>query len=225
MKDRVLVGYYAKALLVQGGHGARRLREQFGLPRQVADAPVPAAGVAVGREQDQRVAREPALAEGRREGQQLGGALEVPRRLQVAQGPAWRHRSPTEQRRGLVQGGAQVVASDVVQVERGVLGGELEPGLVPRIARIEPGAARGVEEQAVALVREQERDGDIGAGTVIDVAVPQAARGAEPVEGLAALAQTVEVLLADDLKMQADLRAQRGAVLVEAQLRLACQIA
>ena len=54
-----------------------------------------------------------------------------------------------------------------------------------------------VEEEAVARVREEERNRDIASRSVVDVAVPEPSRRAESVERLPTLAKTVEMLLAD----------------------------
>ena len=83
-----------------------------------------------------------------------------------------------------------------------------------------------VEEQAMAELRQQQRDGDVGgARAVIDMTIPQAARGAEPVEGQAALAEAVEMLFAGQRQPQPQPRLQLDRIEGEAQARPARPIA
>ena len=62
-----------------------------------------------------------------------------------------------------------------------------------------------VEEETISRVREDERDRDIASRSVVDMAVPEPARRAESVEWLAALAETVEMLLSDHFEAKSTL--------------------
>ena len=59
-----------------------------------------------------------------------------------------------------------------------------------------------VEEETVARVREDEGNCDIASRSVVDMAVPESARRAKSVEWLAALSETIEMLLSNDFEVK-----------------------
>ncbi len=166
-------------------------------------AAVPAVRVPVARQEDQRVAGDPLLADGAGQLAQLGGVGEVARRLEKAEGPAWWHHGAAEQLCHLAHHAAHVATHEEVPGERAGLRGVDDAHPVVRAPDRDDRLAGVVPEERVAAIRHEERHPQIGAGPAPQVAVPELARHAESVEVAAALTEAVEVLLARE--------GQRGA--------------
>src|SRR5215475_13006264 len=82
-----------------------------------------------------------------------------------------------------------------------------------------------VEEKTVACVRKDKRYRDIAAGSVVDMAVPEPPRRAKSVEWLAALAETVEMLLSDHFEAKPTVGLQFDCRASKPQFGPACSIA
>ena len=67
---------------------------------------------------------------------------------------------------------AQIGATEIVEIETGGLDLVVETDAVVRLTGIDEGESGIVEEEAVAEMREDERDADVAARAVIDMAVP-----------------------------------------------------
>src|SRR6185503_20547564 len=166
-----------------------------GLELEVAHAAVPAERLAVAREIDEGVARDALLANGPRKLAQLGGVVEMAGRLEEAQCPARRQRRAPEQVCDLPHHPTDVVPHDEVPGERTGLRGVRNAHPVVRASDREGRVAGIVEEQRVAARRDEERDAQVRAGPVAQVAVPELAGHPESVELAASLPEPVEVLL------------------------------
>ena len=117
------------------------------MPVERPDTLVPAHGLAIAREQDERVAREALFAKCRGQPPQLIRALEMPSRLQVAEAPARRHRRAAKKLGGRIERAAHAVAREKVDVERSFLACVVEPGGAVGIAGLEAREAAVVEER------------------------------------------------------------------------------
>ena len=187
--------------------------QSVGLPLQVPDAAVPAQRLAVRREEDERVARDPLLPERSRQAAELVGVVEVPGGLQETERPSGRQRRPAEQLRHLAHEPAQVRRDEEVPGEAARRRRVVNAHAVVRAADGDRGVGRAVEEERPAAARHEQRDADVGARPVAEMRVPELARLAEPVQPAAALAQAVEVLLARERETGTDPRAARAGAL------------
>ena len=95
---------------------------------------------------------------------------------------------------------AQISPPEEIEVQRPCFGLIVEAHSVAGLARIDQGARRIVEEKSVPKVQEKQRNGDVGARSMVDVAIPKTARRSQSIQGLAAVAKAIEMLLADDLE-------------------------
>ncbi len=179
----------------------------------MADPAVPSLGLAVGREIDERVARNSLLAERARQALQLGGVVEVPGRLQETERPPRRQRRAPEELGHLAHEAAQVGADQEVPGQRGGLGRVVDAHAVVRATDRERRVTGIVEEQRVASVRDQQRDRDVRARPMAEMRVPELAALPEAIEPPAALAETVEVLLAGEREAGAHAPGAGGAAL------------
>ena len=161
----------------------------------MAHAAVPAERLAVGREIDEGVARDALLANGPGKLAQLGGVVEMARRLEKAQRPARRQRRPAEEIRDLAHHPADVVPHEHVPGERTCLRGVRNAHSVVGAPHRERRVAGIVEEQRVDPRGHEERHAHVRARAVAQVAVPELAGHPEPVELAASLPEPVEVLL------------------------------
>ncbi len=198
MEDGVLVRDELEMLTAHLVEQRRRLRPQDGLPLELSDPAVPALRLAVAREIDERVARNALLAERARQALQLGGVVEVPGRLQKPERPARRQRRAAEELGHLAHETAQIGGDQEIPRERRRLDRVVDPHTVVGAADREESVTRVVEEQRVASVGDQQRDRDVRARAVAEVRVPELAALTEAIEAPAALAETVEVLLAGE---------------------------
>ncbi len=194
MKHRVLVRHDFEMLRLHLRDHRLRIVPERRLELEVADHAVPAERFAVGREKDQRVARDAPLAQLARKRPHLLGALEVARRLQVPEVPARRHRRPAQQLRHRIHHVTRARGREKVE------GGASAFGVIDKLkSAVGPphrhaGVGAVVEEQRPAAARDHERDADVRAGPAAHVRVPELADPAEPVELLPAVAEAVEVL-------------------------------
>jgi hypothetical protein len=92
----VLVGDDLEVLRAHLGEERCRIRPQRGLELEMAHAAIPAEGIAVGRQIDERVAGDSLLAERMAEPAELCGVFEVACRLEKSERPARRHRRAPE---------------------------------------------------------------------------------------------------------------------------------
>ncbi len=97
MQDGVLVSDDLEVLLSRLVDQGERIRPERRLKVEMADAAVPALGLAVSREIDEGVAGNSLLANRPRKPTQLLGVVEVAGRLEESQRPAGRERRPAEQ--------------------------------------------------------------------------------------------------------------------------------
>ena len=95
---------------------------------------------------------------------------------------------------------AQICPPEEIEVEGLCFGLIVEAHAVARLAGIDRGGRRIVEEESISNVRKKQRNGDVAARSMVDVAVPKTARRSKSIQGLAAVAETIEMLLADDLE-------------------------
>ena len=206
VQDRILVGDELEMLSPHLVEQCGRLGPEIGLELQMPHPAVPALGLAIAREIDERVARNPLLADGAGQAAKLCRVVEVARRLEEAERPTWRHRRSPEEIGHLAHEGAQVGTDEEVPGQRAGLGRVVDPHAVVRAPHRQDGLARIVEEQRVAATGDQQRDPDVRARPVAQVRVPELAGLAEAVEAAAALPQTVEVLLARKREPRANAR-------------------
>ena len=205
MEHRVFVRDQLEVLVPRLREEAGRIRPELGLELEVPDPAVPALGLAVGREVDEPVAGDALVPDGARQLAQLGRVVEVTGRLEEAERPARRHRRAAEELRHLAHH-RRAGRGPIRKYQR-------EPPDVGRVDDADPavgsphrelGVARVVEEQRVAAVRQEQRDAHVRAGAVSQMRVPELAAHPEPIQREAALAQTVEVLLAAEREARVD---------------------
>ena len=184
----------------------RRPGPELGLELEMPHPAVPALGLAVAREVDERVARNALLADGAGQAPELGRVVEVSGRLEEAERPPRRQRRPSEQLGHLAHELAQVGSDQEVPGQRVRLGRVVDPDAVVRTPHRQHRLGRTVEEQRVAATGDQQRDPDIRAGAVAQMRVPELTRLSEAVEAAAALPETVEVLLVREREARTDTR-------------------
>src|SRR5208282_2682746 len=107
-----------------------------------------------------------------------------------------------------------------IEVERPCFGLIVEADAVARLVGTDQGGRWIVEEESVSKVRKKQRNGDVAARSMVNVAVPKTARGSKPIQRLAAMAEAVEMLVAEDLepKPKPPARLDRGEIENESRL-------
>src|SRR5580704_10739848 len=109
---------------------------------------------------------------------------------------------------------AQICAPEEIEIEGLCFGFIVEADAVGRLASTDQGGRGIVEEESVSKVRKKQRNGDVAARSMVNVAVPKTARGPKSIQGPAAVAEAVEMLVAEDLepKPQPHARLDRGEI-------------
>jgi hypothetical protein len=95
---------------------------------------------------------------------------------------------------------AQICPPEEIEIEGLRFGFILEADPVGRLANTDQGGRWIVEEESVSKVRKKQRNGDVAARSMVNVAVPKTARGSKPIQGLAAMAEAVAMLVAENLE-------------------------
>ena len=131
------------------------IRQQCRLEIQVPHAAVPAALVAICREEDQPIAGQPLGTDRRRELAQLGLALEMSGRLQEAQRPARRQGCLAQQLRGCAQRFPEIASAEIIKIEGAFVAGEADLDRAAGISGRDLATRGAIEEKPIAPLREQ----------------------------------------------------------------------